>query len=707
MIRQTEASECGLACLAMAAGYHGLHTDLLALRRRHQTSLKGITLKQLLQVAEHMHLSARPVRCDIETMNHLALPAVLHWNFNHFVVLTKFSRRLGKLRYHINDPASGRLEVGNEEMRERFTGVALEIRPLISFQPSSDRIRLKLNQLWARLEGFWPTVRQVLVLSILLQLFALVGPLFLQISIDNVLPAADERLLYVLLIGFLGLVLISTLTSWVRALVLVRMSSSLSYQVTLNLFRHLLRLPLPWFERRHVGDVVSRFGSTKPVSDLLSQGLIASVIDGVMAILTLALMFMYSPALASLALVAVIVTGALKFGFFSALRQANVNAIVAIANESSAFIESIRGAATIKAFGEEGNREQLWQKKKADAVNAEMKAGRLNAAFSAGQELALGIERILFVYIAIGFAIKGGLSLGMVFALQSYRQHFLSAATNLLQQAVSYRLLDMHLSRIGDIALSTPENLVEVPSLVPTESGQAATLELRNVRFRYGPHDAEVIKGISLKISAGEMIALVGPSGGGKTTLLKILMGLLEPTSGEVLVNGQSLASYGLGRWRREVASVAQDDALFAGTLADNISFFDPEPDGARITQAAQLASIDQDIERMPMQYYTAVGDMGSVLSGGQKQRVVLARALYRNPTALFLDEATAHLDPESEQRVGQAILELTCTRIIVAHRPETIKRANRRFYIEDGQIVPPERISGMTVHEGVVRKAS
>lgn len=694
IIRQAEASECGLACLAMVAGYHGLDTDLIALRRQFQMSLKGATLKQLMAIAEELGFSGRPLRGEIGELAHVSLPAILHWNLNHFVVLTRVSQGVRGTRFHIHDPASGAQVLSEAEIASRFTGVVLELVKAENFQPKVERTRLRITQLWSRIDGFWATFRQVFLLSAVLQLLALVAPFFLQISIDTVLPSVDVDLLLVLALGFGGVAIVSMLTSWVRSLVLVRLGTSISYQVAVNLYRHLLRLPLPWFERRHVGDVISRFGSTKPISDLLSQGLIASLIDGIMAIITLGLMIVYSPALALLAVAAVALIVGLRLGFFATLKNANVSVITANARESSAFIETIRGVATIKAFGEEANRQRYWQQKKADAVNAEIKAGRLSAGFNAGKDLVMAIERILFVYIAIRYAMLGQLSLGMIFALQSYRQQFLDAVRRLIQQGVSYRLLDMHLTRIADIALSSPEAASVGALSLSDEQAAPARIELRDVRFRYAPNEPEILRGINLIIEPGEMVAFVGASGGGKTTLMKIMMGLLTPTYGQVFINGQPLQSYGVARWRREIGSVAQDDVLFAGSLADNICMFDPDPDNERMLRAAGAASIRNEVERMPMGFHTPVGDMGSVLSGGQKQRVMLARALYRLPSALLLDEATAHLDPESERIVGEAIRDLDCTRIVIAHRPQTIRRADRLFLVIDGQcaLVEPRK---------------
>lgn len=688
LIRQAEASECGLACLAMVAGYHRLETDLVTLRRRFQISLKGATLGQLMKIAEELGFSGRPLRAEIAELAHVDLPVILHWDLNHFVVLTRISRGIKDRRFHIHDPATGAKAYSEAEFARHFTGVVLELVKSENFRPQVDRSKLRVNQLWSRIEGFWPTLRHVLLLSAMLQITALVAPFFLQISIDKVLPSADVDLLLVLALGFGGVALVSMLTTWVRALVLVRLGTALSYQVTVNLFRHLLRLPLPWFERRHVGDIISRFGSTKTVMDLLSQGLIAAFIDGAMAIVTLVLVFIYSPALGFLATSAMALAAALRFGFFASLKHANVSMISANARENSIFIESIRGAATIKAFGEEANRQRLWQQRKADAVNAEIKTGRLNAGFNAGEQFVMASERVLFVYIAIRYTMSGALSVGMIFALQAYRQQFLDATSRLIQQGVNYRLLDMHLTRIADIALSPAERSTSIGSaLALTDSHAAARIELRNLRFRYAPNEPEVLRGIDLVIEPGETVAFVGPSGGGKTTLMKIAMGLLTPTYGEVLIDDQPLASYGTARWRKQIGSVGQDDTLFAGSLADNISMFDPEPDAGRTEAAARAANVHAEIERMPMRYHTPVGDMGSVLSGGQKQRVMLARALYRQPSALFLDEATSHLDMESERVVGEAVHALSCTRLLIAHRPQTIERANRIFVVNEGRI--------------------
>lgn len=683
-IEQSEAAECGLACLAMVAARHGLKTDMPTLRRRFGLSLKGATLKAIMEIAEQIGFTARPLRGEPEALAQLPLPAVLHWDMQHFVVLTKIGRGLNGKRYRIHDPAVGARTIGEAELSRRFTGVALELTRSERFQPRKEQSPLRLTQLWSKLDGAWPALRNVLLLSLVLQLVALAGPFYLQLAVDTAVPAFDTDLLLMLAIGFGGLTLISMATAWLRSLVLVSLGSALSYQVVVNLYRHLLRLPLPWFEKRHVGDIISRFGSTRPIADLLSRGLIAALIDGLMAFATLALMFVYSALLGSVALVALAIYVGLRVAFLHALRMRSIDAITTAARENSTFIESVRGVAALKAFGQEGNRQRIWQQHKADAVNAEIRLGRLNAGFDAAGQFILGVERVLFVYIAISLAMGGGFTIGMIFAFQAYKQQFLDAGTRLVEQAINYRLLGVRLNRIADIALSAPEAGAEPRA----DIGAAidGSIELRGIWYRYGAGEADVLRGVDLMVRPGETLALTGPSGGGKTTLLKIMMGLFEPSHGQILAGGRPLKSIGLQSWRSQIGSVSQDDLLYAGTLAENIAFFDPEIDMARVMHVAALACIDGEIGAMPLGYETLVGDMGSALSGGQKQRILLARALYGRPRILFMDEATAHLDPECEEAVLAALATLDITRIVVAHRSKAIEAADRVVVIANGR---------------------
>jgi len=686
-IPQGESSECALACLAMVAGYHGYQTDLIALRQRYGMSLKGADLKQVMQVAEDMGFNARPLRGELEDLPHLSLPAILHWNLNHFVVLTKISSGLRGNRYHINDPAKGEVVLKREDVSRHWTGVALDLLKSESFKPKIERQQLGITQLWSSMTGFWSTIRNVVLLSLVLQLVVLATPFFLQISIDTVFPAFDRDLLLVLALGFGGLSVVNFLTSWLRSLILVTLSNSLSYQVIINLFRHLVRLPLDYFEKRHVGDIISRFGSTQPISQLLSQGMIAAFIDGLMALLTLALMFIYSGLLAGIAVAALTIFIVIRVAFLQALRLRNLDVITTAAKENSNFIESVRGIAAIKAFGQEGNRQRLWQKTKADAVNAQIKLGRLSAGFDALGQFVIAIERVIFVYLAITLAFDSLLTIGMIFAFQAYKQQFLDAGMRLTQQAINFQIVKVHLTRIADIALSrTEDSEIEKSREEPDFS---KPLIVERLSFRYGQNEPWTLKNVDLTIEPGEFVAVTGPSGGGKTTLVKVIMGLFEPSTGTVRLGDRPISSLQKSRYRRGIGLVAQGDMLYAGSLAENIAFFDPQIDMDRVREVATQARIASEIEGMPMGYESLVGDMGSILSQGQLQRVLLARALYPRPKVLILDEGTANLDDMNETEILKTISELKITRIAIAHRPATIRMADRIVTVNDGFVKP------------------
>jgi len=400
---------------------------------------------------------------------------------------------------------------------------------------------------------------------------------------------------------------------------------------------------------------------------MLTQGLMAAVLDGIMAVATLALMLVYSPRLAGIALVALLLYLGMRLGFLRALRALNVSAITANAAEQSALIESVRGILGVKTLGQEANRQRIWQNRKTDAVNAQIKTGRMGAGFDAVQTAIFGLENVLFIYLSIGMVMRAELTVGMVFAYQAYKQQFLGAGGRLVQAALDWQLNSVHLARIADIALAPPETGVigsgtERPPLT-------GCIELQGVHFTYGEGEPEVLKGIDLIVAAGDTLTLVGPSGGGKTTLMKIMLGLLEPTKGEVLVDGIPLKTYGKAAYRHQISAVMQDDLLYAGSIAENIALFDPEIDMDRVRQVAAQAAIDTEIERMPMTYESLVGDMGSSLSGGQRQRVLIARALYRSPKYLFADEITASLDNLNHKRIEDALASVVATKIIITHR--------------------------------------
>ena len=671
VILQTEAAECGLACLAMVAAFHGYRSDLATLRRQHSISLKGATLNHLIQIAGQLKLASRPLKVELDALDKLALPAILHWDFNHFVVLTQVKNS----ELIIHDPGRGARNMSRAEASKHYTGVALELAPTQEFTPRVERQQVSLTRLIGRMNGAKRTLLQVFLLAAALEVFALISPFFMQLVTDHAVVSEDRDLLTVLGIGFLLLALVQVAIGSVRSWVVMVLGTTLNLQLIGNLFRHLLKLPMNYFEKRHLGDVTSRFESLNVIQRTLTTSFIEAIVDGAMALLTLLMMLVYSVKLTLIVATAAVLYGVLRLTLYRPLRQAQEEQIGHAARQQSNFLETVRGIQSVKLFNRQTQRKTVYDNLVVDNFNAGIRVQKLGIAFHSLNGTLFGIENIAVVWLGAALVLDGGFSIGMLFAFIAYKQQFTSRITSFIEKGIEFKMLGLHTERVADIALTTPEPDDALES--PTDAELPAAIEIRNLSFRYSDAEPWVLHNVNLSIAAGESAAIIGPSGCGKTTLLKIILGLLPTTEGEVLIGGKSVQRLG-SRYRAMIGTVMQEDQLFAGSLADNISFFDPEPDQARIESCAQIAAVHQDILAMPMAYNTLIGDMGTTLSGGQKQRVLLARALYKQPKILALDEATSHLDVTRERQVNDAIRQLKLTRLIIAHRPETIASADR-----------------------------
>ena len=668
-ILQTEMTECGLACLAMIANHHGHAIDLAHLRERHLVSMNGASLKDIISIAATLDLGARPLRLDMEHLDELALPALIHWDLNHYVVL----ERVRGDHVGILDPGRGRRRLSREAFSKHFTGIAVEFSPREGFSAVDARRPARLSMMWSRLGGLKRAIAQTLILSVILQLIVISLPFYLQLVVDGALPSGDRALLLGLAAGFAGLVVVRALAEAVRSYAILVYGNQMSAQMIGNVFRHLLRLPVSYFEKRHIGDLVSRMNSTQPIQEALTQSVVGVVIDGVMALVMLAVMFIYSPLLAGLVLAtsALVVAGTLII--YPHLRRNQEESIHARAIENTHVIESIRASTAIKLFGREAGREAQWENLYTDFVNANVGYGKWLIGRDFLRTLLTGLQLVVVVWIGATLVMEDAFTLGMLFAFLAYRQTFSDSINQLVDKGVEFRLLGLHLDRISDIAYSETERLEGGSGLSDTKGH----IRVEDVSFRYSPLDPWILKDFTLDIAPGGMTVLTGLSGGGKTTLLKLLMGLYAPTEGRITVDGRTLDEIGIRHWRARIGVVMQDDILLSGTIADNISFFDPEADMKKVAAAAHRAQVHTDIMAIPMSYLAPVGNMGSVLSGGQRQRVLLARALYHDPDILFLDEGTANLDRDTEAHIVKTIAGMEITRVVVAHRPAFLEAGN------------------------------
>lgn len=690
VVLQTEAAECGLACVAMIAGHLGYQADPVELRRSFGMSLKGATLRDVIRIADRLGLASRPLRLDVDELPRLKLPCILHWDLNHFVVL----KSVGRGGATIHDPLAGARRLTLPELSRHFTGVALELTPTKRFEPAAAPPRVRVRALLGQLVGVKRSLGQLLGLALAIEVFAMVGPLFMVWVVDHALVAADRDLLLTLALGFSLLLLLQTAVSAMRGWVVIGLGASMKVQARANLLTHLLNLPASYFEARHMGDVMSRFGSQETILQAITTELVVAVLDGLMCCVTLALMVVFAPGLTAVVVAGAALYALLRWAAYRPLRRASMEAIIWTARRDSHFLETIRGITAVKLLNGQQERRTRWLNLLVETVNRQLQTQKLDLLFKTANALLLGTLGILVVWLGARNVLAGTFSVGMLVAFIAYKDQFLRRVSELTNRVVDLQMLHLHAERLADIALAAPEPQDPQRSLgdAAPDRKRAVSIEARDLCFRYGPNDAWVLDEVNFRIEAGESVAIAGPSGCGKTTLLKLLCGLLQPTRGAILIDGEPLSRVGTERYRAMIGVVMQDDQLFAGSIADNISFFAAHPDQARVELCAAMAAVHDDVAAMPMGYGTLIGDMGTVLSGGQKQRVLIARALYREPGVLFLDEATSHLDVERERAVNRAVRAARMTRVAIAHRPETIRASGRVIVLERGKVASDGR---------------
>jgi len=677
LLRQTQAAECGLTCIGMIAGYYGHHSDMVTLRQRFPTSLKGCTLSDVMSIAQQLGMGARAVRLELDELKKLSLPCLLHWELNHFVVL----KRVANNKIEIHDPARGARSLPLDEVSRAFTGVALELFPAANFEKRDEKKSISMLQLIRNVAGIGSAFLQVALLSLALEFFGIIAPFYMQWIVDQVLVSADHELLMLLGVAFIFITLFQNAISALRAWVTTWLSSMLSVQWSSNLCAHLFGLPLKYFEERHVGDVLSRFGSITNIQSTLTDRFIASIFDGIMAVITLAVIFTYSPKLTLMVIGLFLLYGLVRWVSFEPFRQANEDQLMASALAQSQLLESVRGVQAIKLNNKQDLRVSTYANEMVEATNKGVAIQKLSIGFNTLQSTISGVGKIVLIWLAAQQVLDGNFTSGMLIAFITFSDQFLSRTSGLINALIEFKMLRLHGERLADIVLSEKEQDRETGASLAAES-KALRLDIRALSFRYSPTDEAIFTDFNLSIHAGESVAIIAPSGQGKTTLAKLLLGLLKPDSGTISVNGVGHTQLGMSHYRNHIGCVMQNDILFAGSIMDNISFFDENLDARRVEQVAAIAQIHNDIIAMPMGYNSMVGDMGSSLSGGQIQRILLARALYRRPRILILDEATSHLDVIKESNINNAIQHLAMTRIIIAHRPETILSANRIIQI-------------------------
>jgi ATP-binding cassette subfamily B protein RaxB len=664
----------------MIAGHYGQRNSMPALRRRFSASLKGVSLSGLIATAQAMSLTPRALRLEYEELGEVKVPCILHWEMDHFVVLRKVTRK----NLLISDPAIGPRVVRHAEATKCFTGVALELSRGPDFRRQKEEPAIPLRTLAGKVDGLKRGVGQLLMLALVLEVFSLIAPQFVQLVVDQVLADHDNDLLVTLGFGFSLLLVFQVAVSALRGWIATWLGSHFNLNWAANAFQHLVRLPQSYFLKRHLGDVVSRFAAIDVIQQTVTTQFVGVVLDGLMSCLTLILLWVYSPILAAVTASSVVAYAVMRSLYFRMFREANLSQIVVQAKQQTSFMETVRGIQTVRLNNQESMQTTRYLNATVDALDMSIKVQRMSLVFNAANGLTSGAQRIAVLWLGAWLATRGTLTAGMVMAFAAYADQFTSRSSSMIDYVIQFRLLRLQGERLADIVLTPTERFSDGMYAGPLPP---PSVTIKSASFRYAEGDPWILKDANLAIKAGESVALVGPSGAGKTTLARVLLGLLDPNEGSIEIGGVDLRNLGKARFRSMVGSVMQDDTLFAGSIADNIAFFDDAATPEAVERAAQAAELHGDIIAMPMGYHSLIGDMGSALSGGQQQRLFLARALYRNPQMLVLDEATSHLDIERERTISERLRAMDITRVIIAHRPETIAAADRVFFVGGGKV--------------------
>lgn len=680
-ILQSQSSECGLVCLAMVAEYHGASHDLRTLRNRVGLSSRGLSGAGILDAAYQMDLQATATRLDLHELRILRLPAILHFDMNHCVVL----ERMTKFGAFVVDPALGRKKIPNDQLSKRFTGVAFQVEPGAGFRKAPRERKTKWSDLVGRVGGLRSALGQILALATLLELLGLASPLLMQTIVDKVLTSGDRQLLMVVGGAFALLMVFQSVVSAARSWAMTCLGQQLSYNWVNRIYAHLIRLPDGYFARRHLGDVVSRFDSVAAIQQTMTTRIAEVVLDGTMGLFTLVLMAHYSRFLTGIAIVAVLVYAVLRFTSFRLVNESNVSEITANATQQTHFIESVRGVTAIRLFNRQSAQTARYMATMATTFSARATLESIHLLFGTAHTLLFGLLRICLLLVGAHIALRGDFTTGMLVAFTAYADRFAVRASSLIDFLIDMKMMRMHVDRIADITEEPAEYCLN--GTLPVEPKEPS-VEFRNVSFRYSKKDPWILGNCSFRVEAGQAACIIGTSGAGKSTIIKLMCGLLDPVEGQILIGGVSIEDMGKSRVRLIMNAVMQDDSLFSGSLGENITFFDEQSDVSRMEWSAQMAAIADDIHEMPMRYETLVGDMGSSLSGGQRQRVLLARAIYAKPLILLTDEATSHLDATTEMRVLGNIESLKITRIAVAHRQETVRLADVVLELADKRVV-------------------
>ncbi|HEY9767400.1 MAG TPA: NHLP family bacteriocin export ABC transporter peptidase/permease/ATPase subunit [Coleofasciculaceae cyanobacterium] len=698
---QMEAVECGAAALGIIMYYLGRIVPLPELRRECGVSRDGSKASNMLKAARRYGLEAKGFKKELTQLRELPLPYIVFWNFNHFLVVEGW----GKEKVYLNDPATGPCTISLQEFDEAYTGVVLVMQPGEEFKRGGRKTSMVLA-LWSRLKGTTGALAYCLLAGFLLTLVGLVVPVFTQIFVDEILIQGRQQWLRPLLLAMAIAAILQGALTLLRLRYLRRLKIKLAVGMSSRFLWHILRLPISFYAQRFAGEISNRTSLNDQVADILSGQLASTVIDTVMLGFYVIVMSQYDWALTAIVVTFALINVITLQSISRQRKDANQRLIQDYGKAAGASIAALQSIETLKASGLESDFFARWSGYYTKAINSQQELGVTNQTLSVLPVLLSALSAAFLLAVGGLRVMDGHLSIGMLIAFQGMMQNFQQPVDSLVSFGRTLQELDGNLIRLDDVLDNPTDPQLEQRSEDQSESTFTPKLEghleLKNLTFGYSRLEAALIENFSLKVKPGQRIALVGGSGSGKSTIAKMVSGLYESWSGEILLDGKPKSEISTQLLTNSLAMVEQDILMFEGTVKDNLTLWDTTVPDKYIKQACQDAAIDDVVQSLPGGYNAELAEGAANLSGGQRQRLEIARALVNNPSILIMDEATSALDSETEKIVDRNLRRRGCTCLIVAHRLSTIRDCDEIIVLDRGKVVQRGTHEELWQQEGV-----
>ncbi len=681
---QHSASDCSAACVVMVGRYWGRDFNINRLRELAYVSRDGASLKGLANAVENLGFNSRPVKASLDRLATQQLPAILHWEGNHYVVVFEITPQY----IIIVDPAIGQRKLTYQEFNEGWTGFCLLMEPTLALQKTEGK-STDLWQLFQLVIPYRTTVIEIFIASIVLQIFGLISPIFTQLILDRAIVHKSDSSLAAFGVGLLIFGGFQIAMSALRQYLMAQTANRIDAALIIGFIRHVFSLPLSYFDSSHVGDIISRIQENHKIQSFITGQSLGVLLDLMSVFVYATLMFIYSWKLALVTLISIPPFLILTFASTPFLKKMSREIFNATNAENSYLIEALNGVRTVKSMSVEKSVRWSWEERLSREIKQTYRGQIMGIQIQMISSTINTISSTALIWIGASLVISGEFTIGQLFAFNMLSANVISPFQRLAVLWNKIQEVGIAIERLCDVIEAKPEE--DRDSHRQDIGKLKGYVKFKNVTFRYNKDaDTNILENINFEIKPGQTIALVGRSGSGKTTLSKLILGLYQPINGSIEIDGKDLTSISLHSLRSQVGVVDQDTFLFSGTVKENITLAKPGASQKEIERAAELAGADEFIRKMPMRYDTEIGEGGGMLSGGQRQRIAIARALLNNPRLLIFDEATSSLDTESEQIIQNNLEKIRRDRstIIIAHRLSTVRNADLILVLDKGVLI-------------------